>query len=109
MSEILRVCDLRDLKPKSPGLWYGPWKVDRRTNELVHKVSHYRVDLEAMGTAESVLDWICQVGWKTWADDSTIAGLVRAVNDWVNPQSNGICGGGIEQGRAARRRGSKRR
>jgi len=37
----------------------------------------YEVDLEQCLDGAQVLDWILQVAGKQWADDATVAGLVR--------------------------------
>lgn len=34
-----------------------------------------------------MLDWICQVAGQRWADDVTLAGLARALNDVLRPQA----------------------
>lgn len=46
---------------------------------------NYKVDLTACGDAAQILDWICQVAGKEWANDAVIAGLVRALDDTLNP------------------------
>lgn len=48
----------------------------------------YEVDLEECLTSAQVLDWIMQVAQKTWATDAVLAGLVRAVNEVLNPQAH---------------------
>ena len=40
-----------------------------------------------------MLDWICQIAHKTWADDATLAALVRALDDVLRPQAN-LCPNG---------------
>jgi hypothetical protein len=58
----------------------------------------YEVDLERCLSSAEVLDWICQIAGKDWTDDSTVAnatlaGLVRAINDVLNPQAH-LCSSG---------------
>jgi hypothetical protein len=43
-----------------------------------------------------VLDWIIQVAEKTWADDATVAGLVRALDDVLHPQAH-LCSMGASK------------
>lgn len=73
---------------------WGPWRLDRRTRVL-YPVEPYRyeVDLDRCRTSAEVLDWICQVAGKGWADDATLAGLVRALDDVLYPQAN-LCSSG---------------
>lgn len=41
----------------------------------------YRVDLERCGSTGELWDWITHVSSKTWCDDATTAGLIRALRD----------------------------
>lgn len=78
---------------------WGPWQLDPDTAELVHTdpipgTAHtYAVDLDGCRTPAQVLDWITQVAAKTWADDATTAGLVRALDDLLNMQGS-LCPSG---------------
>jgi hypothetical protein len=80
--------------PPRPRNW-GPWQLDAEVRVLRSK--HYEVDLDRCTTSAEVLDHICQVVDKTWADDAIVAGLVRALNDVLKPQAN-LCsfGGSTE-------------
>ena len=71
-----------------PADW-GPWRLDLAT-WVLYPVAPYRyeVDLEQCLTSAQVLDRIMQISQKTWADDATIAGLIRALDDVLNPQAN---------------------
>jgi hypothetical protein len=53
----------------------------------------YYVDLEDCTSSARVLDVIAQVAGKTWADDATLAGLVRALDDLLRPQAH-LCPSG---------------
>jgi hypothetical protein len=76
------------------GPW-GPWRFDARRRVLDH--DWYEIDLDRCTSSAEVLDWICQVAGKSWADDATIAGLVRALDDVLAPQQY-LCGFGLEAG-----------
>src|SRR6266487_1772983 len=82
-------------EPDEPSDW-GPWRLKTSTRELsvrVGKQHSYEVDLDDCTTSAQVLDWMMQVAGKSWADDATIAGLVRALDDVLRPQAN-LCSGG---------------
>lgn len=55
----------------------------------------YEVDLDCCTTSAQVLDRVCQIAGKTWADDATLAGLVRALNDVLQPQAT-LCSLGTD-------------
>lgn len=76
-----------------PSDW-GPWRLDTET-WVLYPVAPYRyeVDLEQCLTTAKVLDYIIHISQKTWADDATIAGLIRALGDVLKPQAN-LCPGG---------------
>jgi hypothetical protein len=71
-------------------LWNG-WYLEGTTLDYR---ARYPVTLEALTSPGDVLDLICQVAGKNWADDACLAGLVRALNDILAPQAY-LCGGGI--------------
>lgn len=75
---------------------WGPWHFDAALRVLNHANGYY-CDLDRCTSSTEVLDWIMQVGGKTWCDDSTLAGLVRAINDLLAPQQY-LCGFGLELG-----------
>jgi hypothetical protein len=56
----------------------------------------YPVDVERFTTSAQVLDMIMQVAKKRWADDECLAGLVRALNDILEPQAN-LCSFGSDK------------
>lgn len=58
--------------------------------------NRYEVDLEWCRTSAEVLDWIAQIAAKNWAGDATVAGLVRALEDVLDPQAN-LCSGGRDK------------
>lgn len=77
---------------------YGPWTYHPKTEELVHD-NGYPVDLEASSaTCAALLDGICQVASKTWADGPTLRGLMDAVEALIHPQGS-LCSGGVERRR----------
>jgi hypothetical protein len=55
--------------------------------------NHYEIDLADCTTSAKVLDWIIQIEGKAWADPMCLAGLIRAFNDILDPQTN-LCSGG---------------
>jgi hypothetical protein len=92
-----------DWEPDPPiGSGWGPWALNDQTMTLETDRPQYPagggywIDLESCTSSAEVLDWVCQVAGKLWADDVTLAGLVRALNDVLNPQGT-ICSSG--QGR----------
>jgi hypothetical protein len=89
-----RLSDITEPDPPIGSGW-GPWTLNpaNYTLELGPDGCLYWVDLEDCDTAAQVLDWIAQVARKTWADDTTLAGLVRALNDVLNLQSS-LCPSG---------------
>jgi hypothetical protein len=54
---------------------------------------HYPVGLESLTTSAEMLDVIMQIEGKSWATDACVAGLVRALNDLIDPQAR-LCSGG---------------
>lgn len=65
---------------------WGPWRLSLDDLCFHHPMGYY-VDLERCLDSADILDWLCQVASKTWADDETVAGLVRAINMTLYPQS----------------------
>lgn len=70
---------------------WGPWQLDRDVRVL--STPDYEVDLDDCLSSAQTLDWILQVADKPGTDDATIAGLVRAMIDVLDPQST-LCSGG---------------
>lgn len=83
-----------------PGRNWGPWRLDPDNLVLIcedeQHPAGYEVDLELCTTSAQVLDWIMQVEMKTWADDQVVAGLIRALNDVLRPQST-LCSSGTSK------------
>lgn len=70
---------------------WGPWTLDGDPVDPELRLDggrRYAISLVRCRTPAEVLDWICQVAKKNWADDAVLAGLVRALNDILNPQAN---------------------
>lgn len=85
---------------------WGPWRLYLPTLVLVllgemeqhdagetFAYERYEVDLEQCLNSAQVLDWIMQITKKGWADDATVAGLARAINDVLDPQAH-LCSSG---------------
>ncbi|MGH7409165.1 MAG: hypothetical protein ACREKF_14305 [Candidatus Methylomirabilales bacterium] len=87
--------------PAEPKDGFGGWWLDRESmclvfrDELLGEI--YDVDLGRCRTSAEMLDWIMQVASKSWASDSAIAGLVRALNHYLHPQAT-LCSFGSELG-----------
>ncbi len=56
---------------------------------------NYSIPLALCTTSAAVLDRICQVSQKHWAGDGCLAGLVRALDDTLDPQRN-LCPSGVD-------------
>lgn len=83
---------------------FAPWKFEESTLRLIiykeeagKGQKRYAVDLKECTTSANVLDWTMQVPKHNWATDKTIASLVRALQQYLDPQMN-LCSGGIEKG-----------
>ena len=72
---------------------WGPWVLDAGTLPVSLDHDFYEVDLERCLTSAQVLDVVAQVAGKVWADDATLAGLVRALVDVLHPQAH-LCSSG---------------
>ena len=59
-------------------------------NMTIEHTTHpnYYVDLERCGSSAAILDWICQVSQKTWADAQDSHDLLWALNFILRPQAN---------------------
>lgn len=75
---------------------WGPWVLHRSTRSLAHQSGRYVIDLERRCTSAGVLDIICQISLKGWADPECVAGLVHALNDILRPQ-RGMCSFGHDK------------
>jgi hypothetical protein len=69
----------------------GRWTVQLDNIMIVHIIEGYWIDLERCRTSSQVLDWIMQVAKKSWADDETLASLVRALDYALRPQATLCC------------------
>ena len=94
------VC-LADVPPERRRRDWGEWCLDRRTRELILP-GRYEVDLDRFLTAGACLDWVAQVARKRWATDAVVAGLVRALDDVLDPQAH-LCSGGMNGASCSRR------
>lgn len=77
----------------SPARDWGPWRLRLATAELIINPvpgarGGYEVDLERCLTCADTLDWIFQVNAKVWATPAVMAGLLNALHDVLQPQSN---------------------
>jgi hypothetical protein len=79
--------------------WWGGWRLDGELclwYPAYPGGGAYPVDIERFTTSAVVLDLIMQVAKKDWADDKCLAGLVRALNDILQPQAN-LCSCGVSK------------
>jgi hypothetical protein len=85
-SDELKVFDAGDIEmpPPRQSDW-GGWR--REGLELVYGSGVYPVDLEGLNSSAVMLDLIMQVAKKNWATNTCLAGLVRALNDLLQPQA----------------------
>lgn len=74
---------------------WGPWTFNADTLQLVHE-GGYEVSLPGCNSSAAILDWICQIHAKSWADDATIRGLLDAFDAVLDPQAN-YCSGSVER------------
>jgi hypothetical protein len=108
----MRIYSASDLGPLSPagvsGLreahpdgvtkdaWNG-WRLEDWGPDGWHIVHlGYVVDLDRFRSSSVALDCIMQVAKKSWATDACTAGLVRALNDILQPQAN-LCSCGANK------------
>lgn len=72
------------------------WKYDSRYKclELTIKPG-YEVYLDRCTTSAQVLDWIMQIGKKTWATKEIIADLVLKLDEILDIQGN-LCSMGVD-------------
>lgn len=54
----------------------------------------YDIPVASLTDPAQLLDWLCQIKGKNWATDEALAGLVRAFDDILHPQTN-MCSWGI--------------
>jgi hypothetical protein len=85
MSEELEICAADFDYDESQ--WNGWQREGKALGYTVNEYgAEYAIDLERFTSSAEVLDFIMQVAGKTWATDACLAGLVRALNDILNPQ-----------------------
>jgi hypothetical protein len=84
---------VREFKPPKPR--WGEWRLSGMYLEYpaYGPGKTYPINLDRFTSSSQMLDMIMQVAHKNWATDKCLAGLVRALNDILNPQSM-LCSGG---------------
>lgn len=90
-----RITWARDIEPsarRNLNRW-GPWLLATDYPALEHLERGYEVSLLECRTAAQCLDWIAQIANKTWADATTVAGLVHALDDVLSLQAS-VCPSG---------------
>ena len=65
----------------------GRWTVHLDNLTIAHVSEGYWIDLERCRTSAQVLDWLMQVAKKSWADNETLASLVRTLDYALRPQA----------------------
>jgi hypothetical protein len=85
---------------------WGPWRLDVEHLALYMDGNDYWVDLADCLTSARVLDKVIQISGKAWADDALIAGLIRALDDVLDPQAN-LCPFGASKRLGKRRVGER--
>ena len=65
---------------------WGEWQFNDNLTLSQKKALYYEVDLELMSMQE-MLDWLIQVGYKTWCTKEDLADLVFAFDDIFEVQS----------------------
>jgi hypothetical protein len=61
---------------------WGPWRLDLSRfvlDRAPDSSDSFPIDLLSCQDSDEVLDYICQVARQRWADDVTLAGLIRAL------------------------------
>lgn len=95
--ELIRMSDIPMRARWDPSKWNG-WKL-RKGGGLEYPAYDggvYPIDICGCTSSAGVLDKICQVSHKIWADDACLAGLVRALDEILNSQAN-LCSGGQDK------------
>lgn len=95
--EMIKASDVV-MRPRwNPEGWNG-WRLKRRYLEYpaYGRGRSYSIDMERFTSSAQVLNMIMQVTNKLWADDACVAGLVRALNDILDPQAT-LCSGGRDK------------
>jgi hypothetical protein len=80
---------------------WGGWRFieDARVLELHDSAGRlvHEVNLDRCRTSAEVCDWVFQIVGKSWVTDAIIAGLVRALDELLQPQAT-LCSFGKERG-----------
>lgn len=88
LKQILKENEIED------GRKWGRWEFIERNLTLLlrgsreYGNSEYEIDLERCLSSQRVLDYICQIHEKIWADNDVLANLVRALDRCLNLQKN---------------------
>lgn len=75
---------------------WGDWEFDAKNLVLAYKSGRfpdYEVPLAEMNSSAAMLDWIFQIGGKSWADAKILGDLVMALDDLLRPQAT-LCSTG---------------
>jgi hypothetical protein len=95
MTEILTFADYRPPTLAELSKRWGGWRLEGL--ELLFPAytgGCYPIDVQRFTSSAQMLDMIMQIAHKTWADDECLAGLVRALNELLQPQAHLCsCGG----------------
>ena len=89
--DVERLCLVYDGNPVHRGDGSG---ITHGVPRYVAFIGKYEVDLESISQSSGLLDWIFQVGGKTWATARVTKDLVNAVDDVLHPQRY-LCSGGL--------------
>ena len=71
------------------GRKFGPWEFKRNWTLRYRAYSgfYYEIDLDRIDGPEEMLDWIFQVGNKSWCDAACMHGLIEAFEVLYHPQA----------------------
>jgi hypothetical protein len=70
--------------------------VTEGVEEYVAYIGRYEIDIEEIRQSSGMLDWIFQVGGKTWATARVTKDLINAFDSIFHPQQN-LCSGGDDK------------
>lgn len=81
---------------------WGHWRFNKPALCLEYraegKLWRYEVDLTRCRTSAQILDWLCQVGAKTWVSAEDIGHLLMAIDNLAGRLQSRVCGCGVESG-----------
>lgn len=77
--------ELLDKKFPTQYKW-GKWTFKNNLTLVHDDADHYEIDLEKMSTFEA-LDWVIQIGYKSWCSKEDLADFVYALDDIYYVQS----------------------